>query len=528
MNGYMKRHSIQYMLLLSLHVLYTAKGTESQRLQSEALVIRKICFTSKATALGTLLMAPLASDAFIKKTALVVGGLASLGAIASYYRLSRLLPAHARSFQSISCYIITGIWPSQARSTSPQQCSCHNVPVKSVFCSGSITITSDSKGTYVNGVRMHHSYCHLYGNGSSSSSQDNTVVERTLDNIMPRGKGTLHTLIAHTPASIIVKKGSRDSVTIRAPRSLLEQLQEEYANGVLTLTTKGRAFSTNGAEITYQVQVENLNRFHTIRQRGIGNLTLPAIGSNAVDIDIEASGSGDLTVQGDIAGKNVSIRQSGIGNCRINGSIQAFAGEVALEASGSGNILCRNVTSKDALRLTLSSIGSITLNNVNSTFSTLNLTLEGSGDFSAQRCGAKDKAIIRQSSIGKLTLAALEASSIYFTQSGSGGMSAGSFSSKDTITLAKTSIGKARITDSLSCRALTIEQSGSGDTTCQGVSTDTLEIDNSSIGNVTLSGTCAAGGTVTNTGSGDCCLAQLRTTTPLRVRSSGIGRVNTW
>jgi hypothetical protein len=529
----MKTRFLQNIILISLNIIPLIRGSEHKFLQQEALFARKACLASKAVALGSFIAHPLLSNASLKKTARIASVLGVMGLIGSYCRLSGLLPRHARSLRSVSRYLMDGAWPTIPQGDSSQNCTCdgtnHYISAidftvallgnmfSGLFCRTTQGLCLQNDGVYLNGERIHNSDCPF--SGDISVPLDNTIEEREL-----KCAGSIHTLMANTVVPVEVRQGSCDLVTLKAPRFLMDKLNEKYEYGVLNLTTHANCMVIGNVEMRYVIQTTNPKLLRRVRHEGIGALTLPGIGSHEVDTNIETSGSGNVKFQGNVRGRNIAIKQTSLGNLNIDGSLKALAGGCFLYVSGSGKMTGRNITGKADLRITLSSIGSITVDDVASADSTLSLFVSGSGNFIAQKCSSKGQAVIRQESIGGLQLKSLRAQSLRFTQLGSGKLQAQSLYGEDSITFTKTSIGTATVTNELTCRHFVIKQSGSGDTSCSGLDVVNLEIDNSSIGSVTLSGSCDSG-SVTISGSGNCNLRQLQTSHPLQVSCTSIGRV---
>lgn len=145
---------------------------------------------------------------------------------------------------------------------------------------------------------------------------------------------------------VVIEQGRTDSLSITAESNLLPELSSQVSNGALILGAKRSHNIRPTHDITYRVTLKEL---HGLRLSGSGSQT--ATGIDARELDIEISGSGDITMTGSAEAQTVDIAGSGtydaIGlhtdtaTVSISGSGDATLGIlVTLDAtiSGSGNV----------------------------------------------------------------------------------------------------------------------------------------------------------------------------------------------
>jgi hypothetical protein len=139
------------------------------------------------------------------------------------------------------------------------------------------------------------------------------------------------------------------SLTIHAPRAVLDRLTTDVRDGVLTLGQRGGPMIGNGSNIRYELTVPDLDR---IEVNGAGDVEASVSGES---LTIEISGAGDVSVDG-IDASEVVARVSGSGDIELDGTAQTVEAEI----SGMGDIDADDLEVADAA-VTVAGTGDATL-----------------------------------------------------------------------------------------------------------------------------------------------------------------------
>lgn len=137
-------------------------------------------------------------------------------------------------------------------------------------------------------------------------------------------------------ADVNVRLGDAPSLTIDAPRNVLDRLTVDEQDGILSIGTSGRSIAIGGARIDLTV-----TSFDSLELDGAGDVD--ADFSDADDVHILLRGVGSVTATG-IDADTVSVHLDGAGEIDLDGT--AERGE--LRISGTGDIRATELTLADA------------------------------------------------------------------------------------------------------------------------------------------------------------------------------------
>jgi hypothetical protein len=182
-------------------------------------------------------------------------------------------------------------------------------------------------------------------------------VDRTID--------AVDAVEVRTSGDLTVTLGDTPSLTITAPKSVLDRLTSDIVDGVLVLDVTGPRFGFDLGEIDYVLTVPRLS---TVSVQGSSDVT--ADFSEADDVAVEIDGSGDVEGTG-IDASEVTVTISGSGDVTLAGTTD----RQAIQVDGSADIDTTDLVSRSTT-IDLSGSGDIRVNATE----TLDVELSGSGD----------------------------------------------------------------------------------------------------------------------------------------------------
>jgi hypothetical protein len=171
-------------------------------------------------------------------------------------------------------------------------------------------------------------------------------------------------VIMDAPGEMSIRPGNDEKVVIEAEAKVLAKLEAVVSGDTLTLKTKGNFRTDKG--ITYSITQRKLRSLKTLSS---GNVTIAGFTGN--DLDIEASGSGDIALTG-IKSPRLVLNIKDAGNIRAQGDgavlIAAIEGSGNIDAlkyvarraeasiEGAGNITIR---AEESLKASIEGVGNI-------------------------------------------------------------------------------------------------------------------------------------------------------------------------
>lgn len=176
-----------------------------------------------------------------------------------------------------------------------------------------------------------------------------------------------------TDGDLTVTVGDTPSLTITAPKNVIDRLTSDVVDGVLVLGVKSPQFGFDMGDIDYELTVPKLS---AVSIEGSSDVTADFTGADEVTIDID--GSGDVHGEG-IAAKTVTTSVDGSGDIELTGTTDTQTIRIDGSADFGGADLVSRATTID-----LSGSGDIEVNATE----TLDVDLSGSGEV-RYRGGAK-------------------------------------------------------------------------------------------------------------------------------------------
>lgn len=176
--------------------------------------------------------------------------------------------------------------------------------------------------------------------------------------------GSFHGILVEGAVDVEVTPGNTQAVEIEAQANLIELVSTEVRNGVWTIGTGDKGYSTDKPFVVH-ITVPSMDR---VAVEGSGDVK--GLGSFTVkEVELSVEGSGDLSWVTEAGSISASIE--GSGDIRITGSCAALNASV----QGSGDINARGLSAGEAIAATAGS-GDIIVN----TSGELTASVEGSGD----------------------------------------------------------------------------------------------------------------------------------------------------
>lgn len=190
------------------------------------------------------------------------------------------------------------------------------------------------------------------------------MAQSALAEVMTKAADGVSRIVFKTAGELSVKAGTEEKLTVEAEPKVLAQLDIGVKGGVMTLASKGSFKTDKGVKFTLTIK-----SLRSMRTEGSGSIRID--GFTGGDIDVEAAGSGDVTLK-DVKPGKLSLLIPGSGNieaagsgkavlARINGSGNIDASQFRAQAveariDGSGNI---KVHADDTLKATIGGAGNI-------------------------------------------------------------------------------------------------------------------------------------------------------------------------
>jgi hypothetical protein len=176
-----------------------------------------------------------------------------------------------------------------------------------------------------------------------------------------------------TDGDLTVTLGDTPSLTIKAPKNVIDRLTSDIVDGVLVLSVKGPQFGFGLGDIDYELTVPRLSG---VSIEGSSDVT--ADFSGADDVTISIDGSGDVDGR-NIDAETVTTSIDGSGDIQLEGTTETQS--IAVDGSadfGGGDLVSRATT------IDLSGSGDLEVHATE----TLDVDLSGSGEV-RYRGGAK-------------------------------------------------------------------------------------------------------------------------------------------
>lgn len=141
-------------------------------------------------------------------------------------------------------------------------------------------------------------------------------------------------IVINAPGELVVRPGSDEKVIVEAEPKVLALIDISTKGDTLTLSTKGQFKTDKGIKYTVTIKT-----FRSLKTMASGNSVVE--GFTGSDVDIELSGSGDISI------KNLKAAKLAI-TLKNSGSVDASGGgkSVLARIEGSGNIDTTNYTAQ--------------------------------------------------------------------------------------------------------------------------------------------------------------------------------------
>jgi hypothetical protein len=135
----------------------------------------------------------------------------------------------------------------------------------------------------------------------------------------------IHSIMLEGPGKVILHKGGKETLSLKADENLLPLIETKVSAGVLTISTT----KCIGKFSAYEINI-GIEELKSIENSGSGSIRGLDSFKGEV-IKLKQSGSGDINVE--IKAKTLVVRQSGSGEISLSGN----ADEQNIEVSGSGD-----------------------------------------------------------------------------------------------------------------------------------------------------------------------------------------------
>lgn len=144
--------------------------------------------------------------------------------------------------------------------------------------------------------------------------------------VMTRPADGVTRVVFKTPGDLAIRVGAQEKLTVEAEPKVLAQLDISVKGDTLTLSSKGSFKTEKGLKYTLTIK-----SFRKLRSEGSGNSAIEGFAGN--DIDVEAAGSGDISLKNVKPGR-LQIAIPGSGNVEAAGSGKSLLARI----DGAGNI----------------------------------------------------------------------------------------------------------------------------------------------------------------------------------------------
>ncbi|HEX5170907.1 MAG TPA: head GIN domain-containing protein [Cyclobacteriaceae bacterium] len=224
-----------------------------------------------------------------------------------------------------------------------------------------------------------------------------------------RNVGSFSKISFGVPGKLYLRQGNDEKVELEGDADVLERVETIVSGTHLDIRPKGKMINWNwgGKQITAYVTMKNIEG---ISVSGSGDIVGEGI-FNAGDLDLNVSGSGNLTVQANASG-NMDADISGSGNLSVKGKGRsldsslsgsgtlalslAVANDVSFNISGSGKIDASG--SSQRVKVSISGSGKIRAADFDTKI--CNIKIAGSGDV---EIGVQDELDANISGSGSVT-----------------------------------------------------------------------------------------------------------------------------
>jgi Putative auto-transporter adhesin, head GIN domain len=144
--------------------------------------------------------------------------------------------------------------------------------------------------------------------------------------VMTRPADGVTRVVFKTPGDLSIRVGAQEKLTVEAEPKVLAQLDISVKGDTLTLSSKGSFKTEKGLKYTLTIK-----SFRKLRTEGSGTSAIE--GFEGSDIDVEAAGSGDISLKNVKPGR-LQIVIPGSGNVEAAGSGKSLLARI----DGAGNI----------------------------------------------------------------------------------------------------------------------------------------------------------------------------------------------
>jgi hypothetical protein len=183
-----------------------------------------------------------------------------------------------------------------------------------------------------------------------------------------RTVSNFHAIDLSGTGELQIQQGDTETLTIKAEDNILPYLKSEVVGGTLQLGAKSPTTAIHPTQtIIYVLTVKNLD---AVNISGSGNLTMPALKTNRLDVSV--SGMGNINID-ELTTDNLSLSVSGSGKAKLAGA----ATNQTIHISGSGDYNAGDLKS-DTTSISVSGSGNLTVWAIKS----MNVSISGSGSVS--------------------------------------------------------------------------------------------------------------------------------------------------
>ena len=160
-------------------------------------------------------------------------------------------------------------------------------------------------------------------------------------------------------AELIITQGKKESLTINAPRDMLERIEETVKDGILMISSRGKwyekARDAVRTTITRNVIKYNLSvkRLKYLEIGGLVHATAPQIETDSLWLQLSGAGSVNI---GNLKTKDLEVTLPGTGRITLIGTVL----EQKVTVKGAGEYYAPKLESRK-VNLTMQGVGSATI-----------------------------------------------------------------------------------------------------------------------------------------------------------------------
>jgi len=199
--------------------------------------------------------------------------------------------------------------------------------------------------------------------GSKTIQGEGKIVTQTLD------LASFTSIGLSIPATVTIKKGSQQQVTIEAQQNIIDALEREVDNDGWDITFGDNLRVKNYKDITIHITIPTIKAL-AVASRGDIHVANSFAGLDKVKLAV--AGSGDITFDGSASYAKISIAGSGdvnaenlkVEDCKVS---IAGSGDCSIEVSGELKVSIAgsgDVRYKGSPKVSVSSVGSGTVRSV--------------------------------------------------------------------------------------------------------------------------------------------------------------------